>query len=72
MVLFTKCDALQAIAVGELKPQEMRLPPGEQLSIVNKYVKEMVKNSPAWEMLKVRRYPPKEYVHLESKCGDLV
>ena len=71
VVVFTKCDALQAIAYGKLKPEDKQLPREMQLAIMKGYVKEMERNNPAWEMLKARRYPPKEYVHLESKCKYL-
>ena len=43
---------------------------------IEEYVKEMLRDSTVWERLKVRQYPPKDYVHLESKydllCCDLV
>ena len=29
VVLFTKCDALLAMAIGELKPEDKKLPPRE-------------------------------------------
>ena len=71
VVLFTKCDALLAMAIGELKPEDKKLPPREQLAKIREYVKGMKQNSPAWKMLTAKKHPPKYYVHLESKYCDL-
>ena len=71
VVLFTKCDALLATAIGKLNPEEKKLPQEEQLSKMREYVKEMMEKNPAWEMLITKTYPPKYYVHLESKYCDL-
>jgi len=66
VVVFTKCDALLAMAFGKLKPDERNLPREEQLMKVKEYAKGMLRNSTAWERLKARRYPPKGYVELEN------
>ena len=71
VVLFTKSDALFATAFGELKPEDKKLPPREQLAKIREYVKEMKQNSPAWKMLIAKKHPSKYYVHLESKYCDL-
>lgn len=65
VVLFTKCEALLAIAFGKLKPEEKKLPREQQLL-------RMKENNPAWRILLKKRYPPRSCVHLESKYGDLV
>ena len=72
VVVFTKCDALLATAIGKLTPEEKKLPPAVQLSKMKEHVKEMLRNSTAWERLKTRKYPPKAYVYLESKSRDPV
>ena len=68
VVVFTKCDALLAAAFGRLKLDERKLPREEQLVKIEEYAKEMLKESTVWERLKIRQYPPKDCVHLESKC----
>ena len=68
VVVFTKCDALLAGAFGKLKLDERKLPWEEQLVRIEEYAKEMLRESTAWERLKTRQYPPKDYVILESKC----
>ena len=72
VVLFTKCDALLATAFGKLKPEERKLPQEQQLERMRECVKEMEENNPAWGMLTIKRYPPKNCVYLESKPGYLV
>ena len=72
VVVFTKCDALSATAIGKLTPEERQLPPAVQLSRMREYVKEMLRNNTAWERLNTRKHPPKVYVHLESKYKGLV
>ena len=72
VVVFTKCDALLALALGKLKPEEKKLPREQQILRIRECVKEMAERNPAWGMLTIKRYPPKNYVHLESKHGDLV
>ena len=72
MVVFTKCDALSAMAMGKLTPEEKRLPRDELLAKIQEYAKEMLMNCTAWERLKTRKYPPKACVYLESKSRDLV
>lgn len=67
VVVFTKCDALSAVARGALKPEEKQLPREEQLAKIKEGVMEMLRNNTAWGKLKTRKYPPKVYVHLESK-----
>ena len=57
---------------GKLKPNERKLPPREQFNKVNEYANQMLSNSTAWERLKTRKYPPKDYVELESKYSHLV
>jgi len=66
VVVFTKCDALLAPAYGELKPDEMKLPRKERLMKAKEYATEMLRNNTAWERLKTRKYPPKDYVELEN------
>ena len=68
VVVFSKCDALLAAAFGKLKQDERKLPSEEQLVKMEEYVKEMLRESTAWERLKMQQYPPKDCVHLESKC----
>jgi hypothetical protein len=65
--VFTKCDALLATAFGKLTPEEKQLSHQEQLAILQEHKKEMMMKSTAWERLKVRKFSPKECVHLESK-----
>ena len=72
VVVFTKCDALSAIAIGKLTSEERQLPREEKLAKIDEYVKEMLRNSTGWERLKGRKYPPKACVHLESKYKNLV
>ena len=72
VVVFTKCDALSAMAMGRLTPEEKQLPREELLAKIREYVKEMLTNCTAWERLKTRKYPPKACVYLESKSGYLV
>ena len=76
MVVFSKCDALWATAYAKLKPADKQLPPEEQFMKVKEYAKEMLRDSTGWERLKTRRYPPKDYVHLEGEynlvCHNLV
>ena len=72
VVVFTKCDALSATAIGKLSPEERQLPPAVQLSKMKEYVKEMLRDCTAWERLKARKHPPKACVYLESKSRDLV
>ena len=67
VVVFTKCDVLCATAFGKLKPDERRLPPEQQIMKVEEYAQGMLRDSTAWERLRTRNYPPKDYVHLESK-----
>ena len=66
--MFTKCDALWAAGFGKLKPDERKLPPREQFILVTEYAKEILKDSAAWKTLKEKKYPPKDFVNLESKC----
>ena len=68
VVVFTKCDALWATAFGKLRRDERKLPPKEQFMGVREYAKEVLRDNTAWERLKTRQYPPKDCVHLESKC----
>ena len=72
VVIFTKCDALLATAFGKLKPEERKLPREQQLLRMKECVKEMKENNLAREVLTTKRYPPKSYVYLECKYGDLV
>lgn len=67
VVVFTKCDALSAVVRGALRPEEKQLPREEQLTRIKAGVMEMLGNNTAWDKLKTRKYPPKAYVHLESK-----
>jgi len=66
VVVFTKCDALLAMAFGKLNSDERKLAREEQLMKVKEYAKQMLRDSTAWEKLKIRKYPPKDYVHLEN------
>ena len=71
VVVLTKCDALLAPAFGKLKQDERKLPLEEQFMRIKEYAKEMLRDNTVWERLKMQQYPPKDCVHLESKC-DLV
>ena len=72
VVVFTKCDALLAIAIGKLTSEDKQLSREEQLAKIKEYVQEMLRNCTAWERLKTRNHPPKACVYLESKSRDLV
>ena len=66
--MFTKCDAPL-----ENSKQMRQIFLGESSSMkVKEYVTEMLENNIAWESLKAWKYPPKEYVELESKYTYVV
>jgi hypothetical protein len=66
VAVFTKFDALSAVALGEL-----RSIPGltrkEQMEGVPKRAEEIFANANVWGRLCETRYPPKNYVRLASK-----
>ena len=72
VVVFTKCDALSVMAFEGLKQDERELPRRERRIKIKEYVTEMLRNNTAREELKTRKYPPKDYVELESKPSHLV
>ena len=72
VVVFTKCDALSAMAMGKLTPKGKQLPQVEQLAKTKEYMKEMLRNCTAWERLKTSKHSSKACVYLECKSRDFV
>jgi hypothetical protein len=66
IVVFTKFDALSAVALGKLRKIQ-GLTRKDQFERTPKLVEEMFANANIWGRLCGTRHPPKNYVRLASK-----
>jgi hypothetical protein len=66
IVVFTKFDALSAVALGELR-KSPGLTRKDLFERTPKRVEEMFVNANIWGRLRETRHPPKDYVCLASK-----
>ncbi|KAG9314888.1 hypothetical protein JVU11DRAFT_3990 [Chiua virens] len=66
VVVFTKCDALQVLAVAALTAKDKKLPEQEKLAKVKEVEKSMLRNSTVWERLQKRKNPPKVYAEVKG------
>jgi hypothetical protein len=66
IVVFTKFDALSAVALGELR-KSPGLTRKDVFERTPKRVEEIFVNANIWGRLRETRHPPKDYVRLASK-----
>jgi hypothetical protein len=66
IVVFTKFDALSAVALGELR-KSPGLTRKDLFERTPKRVEEIFVNANIWGRLRETRHPPKDYVRLASK-----
>jgi len=68
VVLFTKFDALLAVALGKLVPSDRRLPPQERLSKAQALVEGIFNRADVWGRLTQRTHAPKSWVQIGGLC----
>ncbi|KAG9311071.1 GTP-binding protein [Chiua virens] len=66
VVVFTKCDALQVLAVAALTTKDKELPEQERLAKVKELEESMLQKSTIWERLQKRKNPPKVYAEVKD------
>jgi hypothetical protein len=71
IVVFTKFDALSAVALGELR-KSPELTRKDLFERTPKRVEEIFANANIWDRLCGTRHPPKDYVRLASKLTSHV
>ncbi|KAF8549409.1 hypothetical protein OG21DRAFT_1478885 [Imleria badia] len=59
VVLFTKFDALRAVALGKLAPADRRLPLQDRLSKAEPLIEELFNRADVWGRLSRRKHAPK-------------
>ncbi|KAF8558531.1 hypothetical protein OG21DRAFT_1519869 [Imleria badia] len=66
VVLFTKFDALLAVALGKLEPADRRLPLQERLLKAKPRIEGIFNTADVWGRLSLMTYPPKSCVRIEA------
>jgi len=66
VVVFTKFDALSAVAFGELS-KKSGLARSKIFDMIPEHAKKIFANANIWDRLRRGRYPPKDYVTLAGE-----
>ena len=66
VVVFTKFDALSAVALGELR-KKPELPRSKIFDMIPEHAKKIFTDANIWDRLCGQRYPPKDYVTLAGE-----
>jgi len=78
VVLFTKFDALRAVALGQLAPADRQLPLQDRLSKAEPLIEEIFNRANVWGRLSQRKHAPRSCIkiggmHRSSKgCSNLL
>ena len=65
IAVFTKCDALHAIAFGKLREQGKGI--AEAVALAPEHAEAMFRDYGYYGMLKAQKFPPRHFVCLKGK-----